>query len=185
MNQRKQIGISIFILLSILLLTLPILLSFNDAATKIVERNQWYNLLQTKLVPAEIAMVGVIVKPFRVNFVGYGDGIIAGGRFARMSWNCLGWQSLLLFGITLIIAFKSGNFTWKSKVETAAIGILGVFLVNLIRISFIILLLAYAKPVFKIVFHDLLAAVVTITYLVVFWWFAYQHLLEEKQPDAA
>jgi hypothetical protein len=41
-------------------------------------------------------------------------------------------------------------------------------------------LLVISRPLFAVVFHDYLAAIVTIVWLVVFWWFAYKFVLVEK-----
>ena len=60
------------------------------------------------------------------------------------------------------------------------IGLLGTFLVNLLRIVFTVILLVVSRPLFAMVFHDYLAAIMTIIWLVIFWWFAYSFVLEEK-----
>jgi len=60
------------------------------------------------------------------------------------------------------------------------IGILGTFLINLLRIALTVVLLVVSRPLFAVVFHDYLAAIMTIIWLVIFWWFAYSFVLEEK-----
>lgn len=100
-----------------------------------------------------------------------------------MTWNCLGWQSLLLLVITLLSGLLGRNYTFWSKVETVAIGVLGTFLVNLFRLTFIVLLYNFATPIYFYVYHDYLAAIVTVIWLCFFWWFSYKFVLEEKSKN--
>jgi exosortase/archaeosortase family protein len=139
-----------------------------------------YTLLQNYVVPYEVQLVGVIVKSFGIHFIGFTDGMIVNGQTLRMEWNCLGWQSMILFFISSVIALRGGLYTNISKIEVIIVGIFGIFVVNLLRISFTVLLAVYSEPLFKVVFHDYLAAFVTIIYLFVFWWFAYKYILEER-----
>jgi len=57
---------------------------------------------------------------------------------------------------------------------------MGTFFVNLFRLVFVTLLLAYSRPLFAVVYHDYLAAIVTIAWLFLFWWFSYSFVLENK-----
>jgi exosortase/archaeosortase family protein len=169
----------IFALLAVMLAVLPFLVSFNEILTKIVESIGLYMWVQEKIVPLEVKMVGVLVSPFPIKFIAHSAGMTVNGVYAQMTWNCLGWQSLLLFLITIFVGLK-GNYTFVSKIEAIIIGLLGTFLVNLLRLTIIVLLLAYSRPLFAVVYHDYLAAIVTIIYLFVFWWFAYTYVLEEQ-----
>ena len=58
----------------------------------------------------------------------------------------------------------------------------GTFWLNIGRMLFTILLAVHAPPIFRIVFHDYLAAGTTVIWLFVFWWFAYSFILEEREP---
>jgi len=62
--------------------------------------------------------------------------------------------------------------------ETILIGLLGTFLVNMARLALIVIILAYSRPLFAVVYHDYLAAIVTILWLFGFWYFAYSFVLE-------
>ena len=148
--------------LAIMLMILPFVVSFNDLLTKIIERQGWYRWVQEVVVPWEVRLVGVLVGALGINFVAYADGFTANGIYARLSWNCLGWQSLLLYLITLPVGFKGGSYTWLSKLEAFLIGLLGTFFVNLFRITFTVVLLVVSRPLYAIVFPDYLAAIVTV-----------------------
>jgi len=170
----------ILVALVIMLMILPFVVSINDLLTRVVEKFGWYMWVQKKIVPWEVKMVGVMVRPFKIEFVAYPDGFLANGIYARISWNCIGWQSLLLFFLSLPFGFKTANYTFFSKIEAFLIGILGTFLINLLRITFTVILLVVSRPLFAVVFHDYLAAIMTIIWLIFFWWFCYGFVLVEK-----
>lgn len=169
--------------LAIMLMVLPFVVSINDLLTRIVESRGWYRWVQEVVVPWEVRLIGVIVGGLGIDFVAYQDGFSANGEYARLSWNCLGWQSLLLYLVTLPVGFKGARYTWVSKVEAFLIGLLGTFFANLFRITSTVVLLVVSRPLYAIVFHDYLAAIVTIIWLVIFWWFAYTFVLEEKSGE--
>lgn len=183
MRRQKKTFISIFSFLTILLATLPFLLTFNEILTHFVESIKVYGWIQKFIVPVQIKMVGVLVRPFGINYAATGSTISINGHFAALTWNCLGWQSLLLLMITLIAAFREGQYTFLSKVEAVVIGLTGTFLINLFRISFIVMLLAFLPNIFSVVYHDYLAAITTVVWLFGFWWFCYAYVLEERQPS--
>lgn len=180
MREKRTFTI-IFALLAIMLATLPFLVSFNDVLTGLAQKIGFYMWVQRKIVPWEVKMVGVLVSPLGIDFFAQKGGMMVNGIYARMSWNCVGWQSLLLLLVTFGVGLK-GNYTLASKAETVLIGLLGTFLVNLGRLVLIVVLLAYLRPVFAIVYHDYLAAIVTAIWLVIFWYFSYAFVLEEKSP---
>lgn len=177
---EKRTFLVIFALLAVFLAILPFLVTFNEALTHLVEKFNLYMWVQERIVPLEVKMVGVLVVPLGINYLAHQNGMTVNGTYAGMTWNCIGWQSLLLLIITLIVGLR-GNYTLWSKVETVLIGLLGTFLVNLARLTLIVILLAYSRPLFAVVYHDYLAAIVTIIWLFLFWWFSYSFVLEEKE----
>lgn len=181
MRQKKVFKIALAAL-AIMLMILPFVVSINDLLTRTVEHIGWYRWIQGRIVPWEVKLVGVMVTPLGIDFVAYPEGFSANGTYAKLSWNCIGWQSLLLFLLTLPVGFKDGDYTLFAKMETFIIGLLGTFLVNLLRIALTVVLLVVSRPLFAMVFHDYLAAIMTIIWLVIFWWFAYSSVLEEKRP---
>jgi hypothetical protein len=48
------------------------------------------------------------------------------------------------------------------------------------RMLFTILLAVHAPPIFRIVFHDYLAAGTTLIWLFAFWWFTYSYVLVDR-----
>ncbi len=182
MKQKRTFAV-IFALLAVFLAVLPFLVSFNEVLTHLVERFRLYMWVQERIVPLEVKMVGVLVKPLGINYLAHQNGMTVNGTYAGMTWNCIGWQSLLLLIVTLIVGLR-GNYTSLSKVETILIGLLGTFLVNMARLTLIVIILAYSRPLFAVVYHDYLAAIVTILWLFGFWWFAYSFVLLSKEQGS-
>lgn len=157
------------------------MVSVNDILTRVVERFGWYQWIQKVVVPLEVKMVGVVVQPLGIDFVAYPRGFTVNNIYAEISWNCIGWQSLVLFLLSLPFGFKGGHYVFSSKLEAFLIGVLSLFLINILRMVLTVVLLVYSRPLFAYVFHDYLAATMTIIWLIVFWWFAYAFVLEEKK----
>lgn len=182
MKQKTVFG-SIFLFFIFSLLLVPFILTFNDVITKLVERFVLYTLLQEKVLPLQVKVVGFVVREFGVDYIPYVDGMRVNGYRIYMTWNCLGWQSLLLFLLSLLISLWGSRYTFFSKIEACVLGLIGIFWINIFRISFTVILAAYARSLFRMVFHDYLAAFVTIIYLFLYWWFSYSFILD--QSDAS
>jgi len=178
--KQKQIFKTILLYLAILLAVLPFLVTFNAVLTELVERFELYNWIQERIVPIQSQLVGLLVKPFGISYVPFRDGMLVNEIPMRMTWNCLGWQSLLLFGASLVIGLRDASYTMLSRFQVVILGLFGIFWVNLFRITFTVLLAAFVMPIFRIVFHDYLAAATTVLWLIFFWWFSYSFVLEEK-----
>jgi exosortase/archaeosortase family protein len=182
MKQKRVFGI-ILAFLAIGLATLPFIVTFNEALTHAVERIGIYMWVQEKVVPLEVSIVSFIISLFGVSSVAYKNGFAVGDSFLELTWNCLGWQSLLLLGVTLMAGLTNKKYTWVTKIETVLIGLLGTFLVNLFRLVVIILIFAYLRPIYFYVYHNYLAAGVTVIWLFFFWWFSYKFVLVEKRDE--
>lgn len=181
MKSQKKVFLTILLALALVLVALPFLVSFNEMLTKIVEENFLYLGVQKYVVPLEAKMMGVILMPFgyEYGFSPTNSVIVVNGVQMGITWNCLGWQSFMLFFITLLVGFR-GRYTRMSILEALCIGILGTFWLNILRMLFTVLLAVHAPAIFRIVFHDYLAAGTTVIWLFIFWWFCYSFVLEEK-----
>ena len=181
MSKQKGVFASIFLVFSILLIILPFLVSFNEVLTRIVEKNFFYLWIQDTVVPIEAKMMGAILMPFgySYSFSPSNSTVIVNGLHMGITWNCLGWQSFLLLAVTLLVGFR-GRYTKSSILEALGIGLMGTFWLNIFRMLFTVLLAVHAAPIFRIVYHDYLAAGTTVVWLFIFWWFAYSFVLETK-----
>ena len=176
----KSTFMIIFALSAILLMLLPFLTTFNEFLTKIVEKFGFYMWIQNYIVPWLAQMVGAILMPFGVSFVAHPEGMTVNGIYLGLTWNCIGWQSLILLLVTFITGL-TGSYTKISKLECILLGILGTFFVNLFRLTFTALLGAYWGRLFAIVFHDYFATLVTLIWLFFFWWFSYTYIFQSKR----
>lgn len=179
---KKETFGKIFAVLTLLLIILPFVTTFSEQLTGFLQKTPIYLLIQKYIVPYEVKMVGFILSLLQIP-VGYSTStssatLTVNGQPLIVTWNCLGWQSVLF----LIVSFSTGlqgRFTTFSKIEVVAIGLLGTFWVNIARIIFIAILGGYLPSVFAVVFHDYFATLVTAAWLIGFWHFAYKYGLEE------
>jgi exosortase/archaeosortase family protein len=182
--KQKKVFKTILSLLAILLIILPFLVSFNEFLTKIVERFTLYTWIQDQVVPIQVKMVSILSSIFGISVSPYRNGMMVKGKFLEMTWNCIGWQSLLLLTITFWAGLRGNCYTWISKIETVIYGLLGIFWINVLRLTMIVALYNYLTPLYAYVYHDYFAAIVTAIYLFVFWWFAYTYVLKERGAPA-
>lgn len=176
MNSKTLIK-KLLILLVYILIILPVVLTFNEMLTQVVEKNTLYVLMQKKIVPFEVWLVGMIVKPFVTSYIPVSGGMIVNNIQMAVTWNCLGWQSVLLFMISSLITFLNFKVSNLLKIELIFVGLFGIFWVNILRIVFTVVLAIYSMPVFRIVYHDILSAFVTIVYILIFWRFNYTYII--------
>jgi len=181
MKNHKKVFIYLFLGFTLVMVALPFVVTANEFLTGVVEKNLLYEWIQNNVVPIEAKMMGVILLPFGYNYAysPTNSTIVVDGLNMQITWNCLGWQSFLLLFITLLIGFR-GKYSRLSILEALGIGILGTFWLNILRMLFTVLLAVHAPPIFRIVFHDYLAAATTLIWLFVFWWFSYSYILEQK-----
>ena len=163
-----------------LFMVLPLILTFNDVLVRIALRISIYKWLQDVVTPIQAGLVKSVVGPFVPGVFVEGDKVTAAGQTLKITWNCMGWQSLILYLASVTIAFKGISYTMISKFQAMVLGIIGLFWVNILRMSFTVILAAISMPVFKLIYHDYLAAATTILFLVIYWWFSFKYVLEKK-----
>ena len=183
----KKVMVKILILLVLVLTILPFWTAFQDLLTQLIMRIEVYKSLQNVIVPYELKVIGTILSIAGLS-VRVGNAYIewtkagGGNEVIYLAWNCIGWQTLVLFVITLITGL-SGNHTLVSKGETLVIGFLGTYLINITRLILVVIVyFAVGRP-FGIVFHDYFSNLLTLGWLFFFWWFSYSFILEESKSD--
>jgi exosortase/archaeosortase family protein len=165
-----------------LLLVMPFITTFDDLLTTIGLRLGIGAPLQA-IVPTEVRAVVA-----SLNLVGIHAGAAANQlvvwnaadvpQTLFISWNCVGWQSLILLGLSLMVGLR-GTASWQSRTQVIAIGLLGTMLVNILRITTVCLIAALAGYVPAILFHDYGGTVLLIAWLFGFWLLAYGWLMVE------
>ena len=178
----------IFIFIVILLLILPIFTTFNEFLTNVVLKSGFWQRIQDAWVPYLTRFVGGFLNLFNIENEGLGSVLMIHKGISVIpffiSWNCIGWQSLILIILTLITGLQ-GNYSFYSKTETIIIGIMGTFIMNVIRIAIIAMLVFYwgTKP--AVFFHNYGGTALTIAWIFFFWWFVFSFVLraEEKKKE--
>lgn len=182
-NLAKKTFTFLFLLLAVMLLVLPFITTTSELFAAVFNKFGWYRFLAELIVPFETrAIAGIIgLLGYQVQAAPKTVSIFRNGVWETVgiSWNCIGWQSLILMMVTLFIGLQ-GEFTRGSKLECILIGILGVVLLNFLRLAVITYLIFNFNQIPATILHDYLAAIVTILWLFGFWWFSYSFILEPK-----
>jgi exosortase/archaeosortase family protein len=187
-DTRRPIIRLVLIMAAILVMILPFVTTFNEFLTRIVETTGLDRILTDWVVPVEARMLAVILKlvgiPSQVSTTSiYLD---KGGFFLPIyiNWNCVGWQSFILYAITLVTGIQ-GPFTKASKFEAMLVGFLGTFLVNLLRIASVAVVAYWWGQLPAVIYHDYGGTVIILLWLFAYWWFSHGWLLEplEQLPE--
>lgn len=169
---------------ALLLLFLPFVTTFNEILTVLIMKVRLYRLIQEFIVPFEAKMVTVILRLFGITAFPTLTSVKIGsfttvGNNVTISWNCVGWQSFILLVITFLTGLQ-GSFRLTSKIQTIVIGVLGTFLINILRISLVVIFAYRVSPVLALIFHDYFSTILIIIWLFFFWWFSYNFVLEKE-----
>jgi len=170
-------------------LVLPFVTTFNDFLTRIVEGIGLYRFIQGTIVPTLVRMVGAVLRYFFgvQTSISSTSVYLQGAGFPveiYINWNCVGWQSLVLFLFTLVTGLQ-GPYTLRSKVKCLLLGAEGTFLVNLLRIVLASLLAFHFGYLPAVIFHDYVGTLFLIAWLGIFWYFSFEMVLERRGVPTA
>jgi exosortase/archaeosortase family protein len=98
-----------------------------------------------------------------------------------ISWNCIGWQSLVLFGISLVSGLR-GDHAFERRIQVICIGIASTMLLNLLRVAAVAAIAATIGVTPAILFHDYGGTLLVIVFLFTFWLFVQRWILEPGTP---
>lgn len=175
-REKRFVFGTLFAVLAVILAFLPFVTTFNEFLTRLVMKVKIYQFIQEFVVPWEARMIVVMLSPFNYKISATPYGLIVNDHLVRISWNCIGWQSLVLLLISFISGLQ-GSFKVSSKIQCVLFGILGTFLINLIRVAGVVILAMEVSKVASIVFHDYASTLFIIFWLFFFWWFSYRFIL--------
>ena len=99
-----------------------------------------------------------------------------------ISWNCIGWQSLVLLGVSLITGLR-GRHPIEARVQVVVIGVAGTMLLNLLRVTAVAGVAATIGVTPAILFHDYGGTLLVIAYLFLFWTFVQRWILASTTLD--
>ena len=171
----------ILLLAAVIFMFLPLTTTFNEFMTSIVMSIQVYAYFQDIVMPAELRMVGAILQLFGID-VAVSPPYMQlnwAGRSAiiYMTWNCVGWQSFILFLFTLLTGLQ-GPYTRKSKIYCVVLGLQGTVLFNLFRIVSVCFIGLFWGYLPAVVFHDYMGTLLILVWLVLFWQLSFNYVLE-------
>lgn len=170
--------------LAVFLLFYPFINTINELLTNIAISFKGYRVIREYVVPFETRFVAVILKGLGYSVAVTSEYVVLGTGsrfFAEIIWNCIGWQSLLYFIVTVLIVFQGERYTLFSKVKAVILGVIGTFLINIFRIVAVVLAIYHLGQGVGSFVHNNASLLVNIVWLGVFWWFSFGFVMEESE----
>ena len=186
--RRDPVNITLIALACALLMLLPLITTFDDLLTTWAMQFGANSPLQT-IVPVEARMVVGLLGLFGIHAAASGSYMVVWDAAGSMhtlfiSWNCIGWQSLILFGVSLFTGLR-GDQPFFPRAQVVCIGIAGTMLLNLLRVAAVAAIAASIGVTPAILFHDYGGTLLVIGFLFGFWAFAQRWLLVPSPMEAA
>ena len=184
MTRRNDLPqITLLVACCLILVALPFVTTYNDLLTAGAVRLGVAGPLQS-VSPVEARMVVALLQVFGVHAAAAGSQLVvwdAGGRATNLfiSWNCIGWQSLVLLGVSLAVGLR-GTQSREARVQVLMIGLLGTVLVNLVRVTLVCMLAAVAGRTPALILHDYGGTLMTTAWLFGFWIIAQRWILRSE-----
>jgi exosortase/archaeosortase family protein len=164
-----------------LLMLLPLVTTFNDLLTTWAMQFGANTPLQG-IVPVESRMVVGLLGLAGLHAAASGSYMVVRDSAGAMhtlyiSWNCIGWQSLILFGVSLVTGLR-GDHPLHARAQVVLIGVAGTMLLNLLRVAAVAAIAAAIGVTPAILFHDYGGTLLVIAFLFGFWIFAQRWILD-------
>ncbi len=187
-RERDGVSLTVIALACALLMVLPLVTTFNELLTTWAMATGANNPLQA-IVPVEARMVVSMLSLVGVHAAASGSHLVVwdgGGSMHTLfiSWNCIGWQSLILFGVSLMSGLRGGQ-SIEARAQVVLIGVAGTMLLNLLRVTAVALIAATVGVEPAILFHDYGGTILFVGFLFAFWAFAQRWILEPAVPQPA
>lgn len=171
---------------SVALLILPFFSTFGELLTKAAMAagfdawlGQWIAPVEGRLVHGALALIGIqSAYDGSLLYVGTGAGSLA----LYISWNCVGWQTVLFLLVSMATGLQ-GEYTLRSRLETVALGVLGIAILNILRITVVAVVAYVFGQLPAVIVHDYGSVIATVAFLMAFWAFAYNVVLERIDRD--
>jgi exosortase/archaeosortase family protein len=179
-RERGNVNLTLIALSCALLMVLPLVTTFDELLSAWAMSLGANNPLQA-IVPAEARMVVSLLGLTGVHAAASGSHIVVWDAAGSMhtlfiSWNCIGWQSLILFGVSLLSGLR-GTHSLESRAQVVLIGVAGTMLLNLLRVGLVAWIAATIGVAPAILFHDYGGTILFVGFLFAFWAFAQRWIL--------
>jgi exosortase/archaeosortase family protein len=189
-RNRDNVNLTLLALLCALLMLLPLVTTFDDLLTAWAMQLGANSPLQT-IVPVEARMVVGLLGLAGLHAAASGSHLIVWDGAGVMhtlyiSWNCIGWQSLVLLGVSFLSGL-SGRHAIEARVQVIVIGVAGTMLLNLLRVAAVAGIAATVGVTPAVLFHDYGGTILVVAFLFGFWTFAQRWILgpSPEQVDEA
>jgi exosortase/archaeosortase family protein len=190
-RNRENVNLTLLALLCAVLMLLPLVTTFDDLLTAWAMQLGANSPLQT-IVPVEARMVVGLLGLAGLHAAASGSHLVVWDGAGVMhtlyiSWNCIGWQSLVLLGVSFLSGL-SGRHPIEARVQVIVIGVAGTMLLNLLRVAAVAGIAATIGVTPAVLFHDYGGTILVVAFLFGFWIFAQRWILglsPEQVEEAA
>jgi exosortase/archaeosortase family protein len=185
-RDRDNVNLTLIALSCALLMLLPLVTTFDDLLTTWVIQAGVNNPLQA-VVPVEARMVVGLLGLAGIHAAASGSHLVVWDGAGTMqtlfiSWNCIGWQSLVLLGVSFVSGLR-GRHSLEARIQVIVIGIAGTMLLNLLRVAAVAAIAATIGITPAVLFHDYGGTILVIAFLFGFWIFAQRWILGPAPED--
>jgi Transmembrane exosortase (Exosortase_EpsH). len=185
-RDRDNLNLTLLAVVCALLMVLPLVTTFDDLLTTWALQLGANNPLQT-IVPVEARMVVGLLGLAGIHAAASGSHLVVwdgGGAMHTLfiSWNCIGWQSLVLLGVSFLSGLH-GRHPIEARVQVIVIGVAGTMLLNLLRVAAVAGIAATVGVTPAVLFHDYGGTLLVIGFLFAFWIFVQRWILGSAPSD--
>jgi exosortase/archaeosortase family protein len=184
-RDRGNLNLSLLAMLCALLMLLPLVTTFDDFLTTWAVQLGANNPLQA-IVPVEARMVAGLLGLVGIHAAASGSHLVVWDSAGAMhtlfiSWNCIGWQSLVLLGVSFLSGLR-GRHPIEARIQVIVIGVAGTMLLNLLRVAVVAGIAATVGVTPAVLFHDYGGTILVVAFLFGFWIFV-QHWILGAEPS--
>jgi exosortase/archaeosortase family protein len=185
-ENRGALNMTLLAVFCGLLMVMPLVTTFDDFLTTWALQLGANNPLQA-IVPGEARMVVGLLGVFGLHAAASGNYLVVwdgGGAMHTLliSWNCIGWQSLILLGMSFLSGLR-GEQPLEARVQIVLIGVTGTMLLNLMRVAAVAALAATWGQTPAVLFHDYGGTILVVGWLFAFWIFVQRWILVTQSSD--
>jgi exosortase/archaeosortase family protein len=179
-RDRGNLNLTLLAILCALLMLLPLVTTFDDFLTTWALQFGANNPLQA-IVPVEARMVVGLLGLVGIRAAASGSHLVVWDGAGAMhtlfiSWNCIGWQSLVLLGVSFISGLR-GRHPIEARIQVIVIGVAGTTLLNLLRVAVVTGIAATIGVTPAVLFHDYGGTILVVVFLFGFWVFVQRWIL--------
>jgi exosortase/archaeosortase family protein len=185
-RNRDNVNMTLLAILCGLLMLLPLVTTFDDLLTTWALQLGANNPLQT-IVPVEARMVVGLLGLSGIHAAASGSHLVVWDGSGAMhtlfiSWNCIGWQSLILLGISFLSGLR-GRHPLEARAQVIVIGVAGTLMLNLLRVAAVAAIAATIGVAPAVLFHDYGGTLLVVGFLFFFWIFVQRWILGAPPSD--